>query len=157
LPFDLLDLLAAAATLSFLIGVGCSLMACCIGIYPGLFAYLQSNRGLLSRLRSGPMSLGYSAGIILVVFAISLIFMLLQIELMNFMGQTMLIIDVIGFAVLSLIGIIYLTGRNFSIPLPRISPPKALMDFRGYRAARSTAFSLVVRVLRTALWCSSSP
>ena len=63
-------------SLSFAIGVTCSLMACCLGIYPGLFAYLQSNVQNPSRLRAGLLSLGFASGVLLAVLAVSTVFVI---------------------------------------------------------------------------------
>ncbi len=38
-----------------------------------------------------------------------------------------------GWTVLTIIGIAYLVGKGFSIPIPRISPPQSLTNSRGYR------------------------
>lgn len=110
-------------------------MACCLGIYPGLFAYLQSNVQKPSRLRAGLLSLGFASGVLLAVLAISAVFVFLQLEVMNLMSQGMLYIDIAGFALLVLIGLSYLTGRTMRIPLPSVSPPTSLLAFRGYLAA----------------------
>ncbi len=122
-------------TLSFAIGVTCSLMACCLGLYPGLFAYLQSNIRKPSRLRAGFMSLGFAAGILIAVIAISSVFMLLRMEVMDFMNRGMIYVDVAGFALLVLIGVSYLRGRSLGLSLPSIGPPNALMSLRGLFAA----------------------
>lgn len=122
-------------SLSFAIGVTCSLMTCCLGIYPGLFAYLQSNLAKPSRVRAGLMSLGFAVGVLLAVAAVSAVFMLLRIEFMDIMNQGMLYVDIAGFAILSLIGASYLIGRSLRIPLPSIGPPTALLALRGYSAA----------------------
>jgi len=126
-----------AVTLSLAIGITCSLMPCCIGMYPGLFAYLQSNLAKPSRIRAAFMSLGFASGILLAVLAISTAFMLLRIEVMDFMNQGMFYIDIAGFALLGLIGVSYLRGRSIGLSLPGIGgpPPAALMSLRGYLAA----------------------
>lgn len=54
---------------------------------------------------------------------------------MSVMANAMLVVDVIGFAILGIIGGSYLVGRSLSLPLPYIGPPKALTTLRGYRAA----------------------
>ncbi|MBI3116874.1 MAG: hypothetical protein HYU03_01345 [Thaumarchaeota archaeon] len=122
-------------SLSFAIGVTCSLMACCLGIYPGLFAYLQSNVQNPSRLRAGLLSLGFASGVLLAVLAVSTVFVVLQLQLMSLMNQAMLYVDIVGFILMALIGLGYLTGRTIRIPLPSVSPPTSFLAFRGYLAA----------------------
>ncbi len=124
-----------ALSLSLAIGITCSLMPCCIGMYPGLFAYLSHGSGKQSRLRAGLISLAFSSGVVIVVAAISSVFVLLQLALSSFSGNGILAIDIIGFILLTLIGITYLTGRNFMIPVPRIGAPNILTSLRGFRGA----------------------
>jgi len=124
-----------ALTLSLAIGITCSLMPCCIGMYAGLFAYLNSAGGKSSRFRVSLMSLGFSFGVVIVVAVISVAFLLLQMELSRLTGNGTLAIDIIGFTLLTIIGLTYLTGRNFRIPVPTIGAPNALTRLRGYRAA----------------------
>ena len=122
--------------LSFAIGITCSLMACCVGLYLGLFAYLQTNGERPSRIKAGLMSFSFSVGVIIVVAALGAGFLLLQLELMSVMtGNGMLVIDIIGFAILSVLGASYLLGKSLSIPLPYVGPPSALTNMKGYRAA----------------------
>ncbi|MGH8245290.1 MAG: hypothetical protein ACREUU_02530 [Gammaproteobacteria bacterium] len=116
--------------LSLAIGVSCSLMPCCIGAYPGLFSYLQGNR--TSRFGAAIMSLGFTGGMLVIVAAISLVFVWLQIALMEWMAYAMTVIPIVGAAFMIIIGASYFVGRSFRIPLPTINPPVSL---RGYRAA----------------------
>ncbi len=110
-------------------------MVCCIGMYFGLFAYLNPSETKTSRARAGLMSLAFSFGVVLVVAAIGAGFLILQLELVSIMDNAMLIIDTIGFAVLGVIGVAYLVGKTPGLPLPYIGPPNALKTIRGYRAA----------------------
>jgi cytochrome c biogenesis protein CcdA len=106
-------------------------------MYPGLFAYLNSEIAKPSRFRAGLMSLGFSFGVVTVVGAFGLAFMLLRIELDSLTGNGTLAIlhNVPGIALLTIIGLTYLTGRSFRIPVPTIGAPNALIHLRGYRAA----------------------
>ena len=110
-------------------------MACCLGIYPGLFAYLRSGLTKPSPLQAGLLSLGFASGVLLAVLAVSAVFVVLQLELMSFMSQGKLYVDVVGFSLMVLIGLGYFTGRTMRIPLPSISPPTSLLSLRGYFAA----------------------
>ena len=124
-----------AASLSFVIGVGCSMMVCCIGMYLGLFAYLNPSAGKVSRVRAGLMSLAFSLGVVLVVAVIGVGFLALQIGLLTVTHDALLYVDIIGFAILGTIGALYLAGRNPGLPFPYIGPPTALSSMRGFRAA----------------------
>ncbi len=110
-------------------------MVCCIGMYLGLFAYLNPSEGKTSRARGALMSLAFSFGVVLVVAAIGAGFLLLQLELMSVMDNAMLIVDIIGSLLLGVIGVAYLVGKTPGLPLPYIGMPNGLNTIRGYRAA----------------------
>jgi cytochrome c biogenesis protein CcdA len=78
------------------------------------------------------MSLGFTGGLLVIVAALSLVFVWLQLGLMEWMGYAMPVIDVAGAGFMIFIGASYFVGRSFRIPLPTINPPASL---RGYRAA----------------------
>ena len=120
---------------SFAIGIGCSMMPCCIGIYPGLFAYLDTAQDRTSRLRAGAMSAFFATGILAVVAALGLGVLLLQIGLTTISNDSLFIVDLIGFPILALIGASYLLGFNFMIPVPTVGLPGSLRNLRGWRAA----------------------
>src|SRR5207244_1592061 len=102
---------------SFAIGIGCSMMPCCIGIYPGLFAYLDTARDKASRLRAGIMSAFFATGILAVVAALGLGVLLLQIGLATISNDSLFIVDLIGFPILALIGASYLLAINSLITI----------------------------------------
>src|SRR5712692_8043812 len=111
------------------------MMPCCIGIYPGLFAYLDTARDKASRLRAGVMSVFFATGILAVVAALGLGVLLLQIGLATISNDSLFIVDLIGFPILALIGASYLLGINFMIPIPSAGLPGSLSNMRGLRAA----------------------
>lgn len=121
--------------ISFAIGITCSLMACCIGMYLGLFAYLSRSQGKVSRISAGLMSAGFAMGVTLVVAALGFGVLLLRMELMNIMDNAIFVISTVGLIAFSVIGASYLLGRNLVIPLPYVGAPTALTNMRGYRAA----------------------
>ena len=45
----------------------------------------------------------------------------------------LVIINYLGWAILTVIGLVYLTGRSFSLPVPRVNAPQSLMNIQGYR------------------------
>ena len=109
-----------------------------IGIYPGLFAYLDTARDKASRLRAGAMSVFFATGILAVVAALGLGVLLLQIGLATISNDSLFIVDLIGFPILALIGASYLLGINFMIPIPSAGLPGSLSNMRGLRAATSS-------------------
>ena len=45
----------------------------------------------------------------------------------------LVVVNYLGWAILTIIGVVYLTGRSFSLPIPRVNAPQSLMNIRGYR------------------------
>ena len=120
---------------SFAIGVGCSMMPCCIGIYPGLFAYLETAEEKASRFRAGILSAIFASGVLVVVGALGFGVLLLQIGLATVTHDSLTIVDVIGFTLLSMIGASYILGKSLMLPIPQFGLPAALSNVRGLRAA----------------------
>jgi cytochrome c biogenesis protein CcdA len=142
--------------LAFSVGVLAGFLPCCFVCYPGLFAYFSADDQKSSRMRAAMVCVTFSAGVTLVSALI--VGGLLSIGLGSLRGilgldkiqanyngwatinpfnpvhtPILVAVNYGGWAILTLIGIIYLTGRNFSIPVPRVSMPKSLAGMRGYR------------------------
>ncbi len=111
------------------------MMPCCIGIYPGLFAYLETAEEKASRLRAGIMSAIFASGVLAVVGVLGLGVLLLQIGLATVTHDSLTIVDIIGFALLSVIGASYILGKSLMLPIPQFGLPAALSNARGLRAA----------------------
>lgn len=111
------------------------MMPCCIGIYPGLFAYLETAEQKASRFRAGIMSAIFGSGVLLVVGAIGLGVLLLQIGLSSVSHDWLTPVDMIGFIILSVIGTSYILGRSLMLPIPQVGLPGSLSNIRGLRAA----------------------
>jgi cytochrome c biogenesis protein CcdA len=47
--------------------------------------------------------------------------------------SVLVVVNYLGWAILTLIGVVYLTGRSFRIPVPRVSMPQSLAGMKGYR------------------------
>ena len=111
------------------------MMPCCIGIYPGLFAYLETAEEKASRFRAGILSAIFASGVLVVVGALGFGVLLLQIGLATVTHDSLTIVDVIGFTLLSVIGASYILGKSLMLPIPQFGLPAALSNVRGLRAA----------------------
>ena len=120
---------------SFAIGVGCSMMPCCIGIYPGLFAYLETTEQKTSRFMAGVLSAVFASGVLVVVGLLGLGVLLLQVGLATVTHDSLTFVDIIGFAILLVIGGSYILGRSLMLPIPQFGLPAALSNVKGLRAA----------------------
>ncbi len=142
--------------LAFTIGIVSGFLPCCFVVYPGLFAYFSADEGRPSRLRIAALCLAFAGGITLVGAAIVGGLLSLGIEALrtelglgniaaNYGGWATLnpfspvhtpilvIVNYLGWGILSVIGIAYLMGRSFSLPIPRVSVPKSMSNIRGYK------------------------
>jgi cytochrome c biogenesis protein CcdA len=121
--------------LAFAIGVASTFLPCCFYCYPGLFAYFQPEGERASRTRAVIVSLVFAAGAMLVAAFITLGFYLIAPAARSVLPQAQATVNGIAFIVLSAIGIVYLTGRTFSLPIPRLSLPSSMVGNHGYRYA----------------------
>ena len=142
--------------LAFSIGVVSGFLPCCFVAYPGLFAYFSADEERTSRMRVALVCLSFSAGVAFVGAVItggllSLGLVILRDALglgsvgANYAGWATLnpfnpvhtpilvVVNYLGWAILTIIGVVYLTGRSFSLPIPRVNAPQSLMNIRGYR------------------------
>ena len=144
------------SALAFSIGVVSGFLPCCFVTYPGLFAYFSPDEGRVSRIRVALVCVSFSAGVAFVGAVItggllSLGLVILRDALglgsvgANYAGwgtlnpfnpvhtPILVVVNYLGWAILTVIGVVYLTGRSFSLPIPRINAPQSLMNLRGYR------------------------
>ncbi len=142
--------------LAFTIGVVSGFLPCCFVVYPGLFAYFSADEQRSSRIRIASICLTFAAGISLVGALIVGGLLSLGIAVLrdslglgnvvsNYAGWATLnpfnpvhtpilvVVNYLGWAILTIIGAVYLTGRSFSLPIPRVSVPQSLTNIRGYR------------------------
>ncbi len=134
-------------------------LPCCFVVYPGLFAYFSADEERSSRLRIAAFCLAFAAGIAVVGAAIVGGLLSLGITVLrdnlglglgnvistNYAGWATLnpfnpvhtpilvVVNYLGWAILTVIGVVYLTGRSFSLPIPLVSAPQSLTNIRGYR------------------------
>jgi len=121
--------------LAVAIGVLSTFLPCCFYCYPGLFAYFQPEGERASRTRAVLVSLVFAAGAMLVAAILTLGFFLIASQVKGILPQAQATVNVIAFVVLSAVGAIYLLGRSFSLPIPSLSLPSAMVGNRGYRYA----------------------
>src|SRR3989442_6607442 len=144
------------SALAFSIGVVSGFLPCCFVTYPCLFAYFSPDEGRVSRIRVALVCVSCSAGVAFVGAVItggllSLGLVILRDALglgsvgANYAGwgtlnpfnpvhtPILVVVNYLGWAILTVIGVVYLTGRSFSLPIPRINAPQSLMNLRGYR------------------------
>ncbi|MBI3115884.1 MAG: hypothetical protein HYZ12_00950 [Thaumarchaeota archaeon] len=62
-------------------------------------------------------------------------FVIVAPEIHGIIDNAQQLVNKTGFIVLSLIGIGYLIGKGFSLPIPRLGMPNSLINGRGYRSA----------------------
>jgi cytochrome c biogenesis protein CcdA len=121
--------------LAFAIGVASTFLPCCFYCYPGLFAYFQPEGERSSRTRAVLVSLVFAAGAMLVAAILTVGFFLIAPFVRGVLPQAQQTVNVIAFLVLSAIGAVYLLGKTFSLPIPRLSLPGSMVGNRGYRYA----------------------
>lgn len=126
---------ASHEILSFAIGVLSGFLPCCFVCYPGLFAYFQPEGEKPSRIRGGLVCLVFAAGALLVAGILTVAFLIVAPEIHGIIDNAQQLVNKTGFIVLSLIGIGYLIGKGFSLPIPRLGMPNSLINGRGYRSA----------------------
>ncbi len=143
--------------LAFSIGIISGFLPCCFVCYPGLFAYFSADdTEKPSRVKSAITCLTFSAGIALVGGVITAALLSLGLGILrgalglgnvgaNYNGLATInpfspvhtpilaVVNYLGWGILTLIGAVYLTGRSFSLPIPRVSMPQSLTGIRGYR------------------------
>ena len=142
--------------LAFSIGVVSGFLPCCFVTYPGLFAYFSADEERTSRIQVTLVCLSFAAGVAFVGAVItggllSLGLVILRDALglgsvaANYAGWAALnpfnpvhtpilvVVNYLGWGILTIIGVVYLTGRSFSLPVPRVNAPQSLMNVRGYR------------------------
>jgi cytochrome c biogenesis protein CcdA len=143
--------------LAFSIGIISGFLPCCFVCYPGLFAFLSADDGEVpSRKMSALTCLTFAAGISLVGAIITAGLLSLGLVVLrgalglgnvaaNYAGWETLnpfnpvhtpvlaVVNYVGWGVLTLIGVVYLTGRSLSLPIPRVAVPQSLNGLRGYR------------------------
>ena len=142
--------------LAFTVGIVSGFLPCCFVVYPGLFAYFSADEEKVSRIRIAAVCLAFSAGIAVVGAAITGGLLSLGVVILrdalglgnvgaNYASWATLnpfnpihtpilvIINYLGWAILTVIGLVYLTGRSFSLPVPRVNAPQSLMNIQGYR------------------------
>jgi cytochrome c biogenesis protein CcdA len=143
--------------LAFSIGIISGFLPCCFVCYPGLFAFLSADDGdVPSRRRSALTCLTFAAGISLVGAIITAGLLSLGLVVLrgalglgnvaaNYAGLETLnpfdpvhtpllaAVNYFGWGILTLIGLVYLSGRSLSLPIPRVSVPQSLNGLRGYR------------------------
>jgi len=142
--------------LAFSIGVVSGFLPCCFVTYPGLFAYFSADEERTSRIRVTMVCLSFAAGIAFVGAVITGGLLSLGLVILrdvlglgsvgaNYVGWAALnpfnpvhtpilvVVNYLGWAILTIIGVVYLTGRSFSLPVPRVNAPQSLMNIRGYR------------------------
>jgi cytochrome c biogenesis protein CcdA len=143
--------------LAFSIGIISGFLPCCFVCYPGLFAYFSADdTAESSRRRSAITCLTFSAGVSLVGAIITAVLLSLGLGVLrgvlglgniaaNYGGLDTInpfspvhtpilqVVNYLGWGILTVIGIVYLTGRSFSLPIPRVSMPQSLAGIRGYR------------------------
>src|SRR3989442_6644861 len=121
-----------------------------------LFSYFSADEEKVSRIRIAAVCLAFSAGIAVVGAAITGGLLSLGVVILrdalglgnvgaNYAGWAtlnpfnpihtpiLIIINYLGWAILTVIGLVYLTGRSFSLPVPRVNAPQRLMNIQGYR------------------------
>lgn len=121
--------------LSFAIGVLSGFLPCCFVCYPALFSYFQIQGQKTSRIRGGAYCLVFAAGALLVAAILTGVFLVIAPEIRSIIDNAQHLVNNAGFVVLSLIGVSYLLGRGFSLPIPRLGFPTGLINGRGYRSA----------------------
>jgi len=143
--------------LAFSIGIISGFLPCCFVCYPGLFAYLSADDGEhASRGRSVVTCLTFAAGISLVGAIVTAALLSLGLAVLkgalglgnvaaNYDGlatinpfspvhtPVLAVVNYFGWAVLTLVGAVYLTGKSLSLPIPRVAVPQSLNGIRGYR------------------------
>ncbi|HLQ06129.1 MAG TPA: hypothetical protein VK126_00065 [Nitrososphaerales archaeon] len=142
--------------LAFTIGIVSGFLPCCFVVYPGLFAYFSAGEERASRLRIAALCLAFAGGItlvgaVLVGGLLSLGVAALRANLglgnigSNYAGWATLnpfnpvhtpilvIVNYLGWGILTVIGISYLIGRSFRLPIPRVSVPASMANLRGYK------------------------
>jgi cytochrome c biogenesis protein CcdA len=128
-------IVASHEVLSFAIGVLSGFLPCCFVCYPGLFSYFQTEGQKPSRIRAGAYCLVFAAGALLVAGILTVAFLLIAPEIRSIIDNAQHLVNDTAFVVLSIIGVSYLLGRGFSLPIPRLGFPAGLINGRGYRSA----------------------
>ncbi len=128
-------IVASHEVLSFAIGVLSGFLPCCFVCYPGLFAYFRPEGEEPSRIRGGLVCLVFAAGALLVAGILTVAFLIVAPEIHGIIDNAQHLVNDTAFIILSLIGVGYLIGKGFSLPIPRLGMPNSLINDRGYRSA----------------------
>src|SRR5215471_10983684 len=143
--------------LSFSIGIISGFLPCCFVCYPGLFAYFSADgTEEPTRRRAALTCLSFSTGIAIVGAVIVVGLLSLGLGVLkgilslgsvsaNYAGWQTLnpfspvhtpiltVVNYLGWGVLTLIGLVYLSGRSVSLPIPRVAMPQSMTGIRGFR------------------------
>ena len=142
--------------LAFTIGIVSGFLPCCFVVYPGLFAYFSADEQRASRLRIAALCLAFAGGITLVgALLVGGLLSLGVTALRTYLGlgniasnyagwatlnpfnpvhtPILVVVNYLGWGILTVIGISYLMGRSFRLPIPRVSVPTSMANIRGYK------------------------